>query len=392
MSERPARILIIAGSDSGGGAGIQADIKTITCLGGYAMTAVTAVTVQNTLGVSAIHAIPPEIVAAQIRACIDDIGVDAVKIGMVGGVETVRAVADALAGVRVPIVLDPVMVAKGGATLLEDDAALALIERLLPMASVVTPNTPELAMLAQTDIEDDADALLAAQELLLQGPQAVLAKGGHLPGNTLTDWLVTRGGHVAFQSERIETRHTHGTGCTLAAALACGLGQGLALEVAVERARAYVRLAMLSAPGFGQGHGPLGHASVINDVTAPAPVLNQITVPALDYGASLAFYQRLGLCLIVDSPDNGYARFEAGNGTTLSIHVGDGVAGGAIIYLESLRLDAWVAELTAAGLHFDQAPRDEDWLWREARLTDPAGNRICLYAAGTTRRFPPWRV
>jgi hydroxymethylpyrimidine/phosphomethylpyrimidine kinase len=158
----------------------------------------------------------------------------------------------------VPIVLDPVMVAKGGAALLEDDAALALIERLLPMASVVTPNTPELAMLAQTEIDDDADALLAAQELLLQGPQAVLAKGGHLPGDTLTDWLVTRGGHVAFQSDRIDTRHTHGTGCTLAAALACGLGQGLALEAAVERARAFVRQGIERAPGFGGGHGPLG--------------------------------------------------------------------------------------------------------------------------------------
>ena len=253
-----ARILIIAGSDSGGGAGIQADIKTVTVLGGYAMTAVTAVTVQNTLGVSGIHAIPADVVAAQIRACIEDIGIDAVKIGMVGGSDTVRAVAAALAGVRVPIVLDPVMVAKGGAALLEDDAAQALIELLLPMASVVTPNTPELAMLVQTEIEDDADALLAAQELLLQGPQAVLAKGGHLPGDTLTDWLVTRGGHVALQSQRIETRHTHGTGCTLAAALACGLGQELALEAAVERARAFVRQGIETAPGFGAGHGPLG--------------------------------------------------------------------------------------------------------------------------------------
>jgi hydroxymethylpyrimidine/phosphomethylpyrimidine kinase len=389
---RPARILSIAGSDSGGGAGIQADIKTITCLGGYAMTAVTAVTVQNTQGVSAIHPIPADIVAAQLRACVDDIGVDAIKIGMIGGAATVVAVADALAGVGVPIVLDPVMVAKGGAALLEDAAALALIERLLPMATVVTPNTPELAMLADTEIADDADALLAAQELLLQGPQAVLAKGGHLPGDMLTDWLVTRGGHVALQSTRIDTRHSHGTGCTLAAALACGLGQGLALEAAVERARAFVRLALLSAPGLGQGHGPLGHADVINDITAPAPVLNQITVPALDYAASLAFYRRLGLRLIVDSPEDGYARFEAGNGTTLSIHLDDGVAGGTIIYLESLSLDAWVAELSAAGLRIDQAPRDEGWLWREARLTDPAGNRICLYAAGTARRFPPWRV
>lgn len=253
-----ARILIIAGSDSSGGAGIQADVKTVTCLGGYAMTAVTAVTVQNTLGVSAVHAIPPEIVTAQIRACIDDIGVDAIKIGMIGAAETVVAVADALAGVGVPIVLDPVMVAKGGASLLDDDAALALSERLLPMATIVTPNTPELIMLTATEIDDEADALLAAQELLLQGPGAVLAKGGHLPGDRLTDWLVTRGGHLALQSDRVATRHTHGTGCTLAAALACGLGQGLPLEAAVAQARAFVAQAIARAPGFGGGHGPLG--------------------------------------------------------------------------------------------------------------------------------------
>ncbi len=254
----PARILVIAGSDSSGGAGIQADIKAITCLGGYAMTAVTAVTVQNTLGVSAIHPIPAELVAAQIRACIDDIGVDAVKIGMLGSAETVSAVAEALAGVSVPIVLDPVMIAKGGASLIDDDAVLALIERLLPLASVITPNTPELAALVATDIEDAADALLAAQELLSQGPRAVLAKGGHLPGDVLTDWLVTRSGHTAFTGPRLDSRHTHGTGCTLASALACGLGQGLALAAAVERARAFVRQAIARAPGLGGGHGPLG--------------------------------------------------------------------------------------------------------------------------------------
>ena len=256
--DRPARILVVAGSDSSGGAGIQADIKTITCLGGYAMTAVTAVTVQNTLGVTAIHGVPAEIVAAQMRACIDDIGVDAVKIGMVGGADTVRAVVAALARVRVPIILDPVMVAKGGAALIDDEAAGALIELLLPMAAVVTPNTPELAMLTGTEIEDDADALLAAQELLLQGCGVVLAKGAHLPGDRITDWLVTRGGHVAFQSDRVASRHTHGTGCTLASALATGLGQGLALEDAVVRARAFVRQGIARAPGFGGGHGPLG--------------------------------------------------------------------------------------------------------------------------------------
>ncbi|OYU15836.1 MAG: bifunctional hydroxymethylpyrimidine kinase/phosphomethylpyrimidine kinase [Alphaproteobacteria bacterium PA4] len=254
----PARILIIAGSDSGGGAGIQADIKTVTCLGGYAMTAVTAVTVQNTLGVSAIHAIPPEIVAAQIRACIDDIGVDAIKIGMLGSAAIVQAVAAALDGVGAPIILDPVMVAKGGASLIDDEAAGALVQLLLPRAAIVTPNTPELAVLAETEIEDSADALLAAQELLLSGCGAVLAKGGHLPGDTLTDWLVTRGGHSAFQGERIASRHTHGTGCTLASALATALGQGLALPAAVERARAFVAQGIARAPGFGAGHGPLG--------------------------------------------------------------------------------------------------------------------------------------
>ena len=254
----PPRILIIAGSDSGGGAGIQADIKTVTCLGGYAMTAVTAVTVQNTLGVSAIHAVPADIVVAQMRACIDDIGVDAVKIGMIGGADTVRAVAEALRGLNVPIVLDPVMVAKGGASLLSNDAAAALFECLLPLASVVTPNTPELAILAQTEVEDAADALLAAQELLLRGCGAVLAKGAHLAGDTITDWLVTRGEQVAFQSARVDTRHTHGTGCTLAAALATGLGQGLALEAAVVQARAFVAQGIARAPGFGAGHGPLG--------------------------------------------------------------------------------------------------------------------------------------
>lgn len=391
-----ARILCIAGSDSGGGAGIQADIKTITALGGFAMTAVTAITVQNTRGVTAVHGVPPEIVAGQIRACIDDIGVDAIKIGMLGSEAVITAVADALAGVTVPIVLDPVMIAKGGAALIEEEAVWALMQRLLPLASVITPNAPELEALTETEVADAADMLLAAQELLNAGPMrtsgAVLAKGGHLDGDELTDWLVTRHGHLAFSGARIASDSTHGTGCTLSAALACGLGQGLALPDAVARARAFVRLAMLSAPGLGAGHGPMGHQAVINDGTAPAPVLNQITVPARDYAASVAFYRLLGLCQIVDSPDNGYARFEAGNGVTLSIHADGAAVGGATIYLESLRLDAWVAELQAAGLGFEQLPRDEDWRWREARLRDPAGNSICLYHAGEDRRFPPWRV
>ncbi|MEI6485929.1 MAG: bifunctional hydroxymethylpyrimidine kinase/phosphomethylpyrimidine kinase [Sphingomonadales bacterium] len=252
-----ARILAIAGSDSGGGAGIQADIKTITCLGGFAMTAVTAITVQNTLGVSAVHPVPPEIVAAQIRACIDDIGVDAIKIGMLGSEAVVEAVAAALDGVAVPIVLDPVMIAKGGAPLIAEDAVWALMQRLVPRAAVITPNVPELIALTETEVEDAADMLLAAQELLNAGPRAVLAKGGHLDGDALTDWLVTRHGHQAFTDTRIATTSSHGTGCTLSAALACGLGQGLGLADAVARARAFVRQGLERAPGLGGGHGPL---------------------------------------------------------------------------------------------------------------------------------------
>lgn len=253
------RLLAIAGSDSGGGAGIQADIKTILALGGYAATAVTAVTVQNSLGVSAIHPVPPEIVAAQIRAVLDDIGADAIKVGMLGDAGTIHAVADALDGARVPIVLDPVMVAKGGAALLAPEATAALAERLLPLARVVTPNVPELAALTDVEIADEADMLLAAQELLAQGPAAVLAKGGHLDGPTVVDWLVTPSGQRRFEGPRIETRHTHGTGCTLSSAVAVGLAAGQPLEAAVAAARDYVAGAIAHAPGLGAGHGPLAH-------------------------------------------------------------------------------------------------------------------------------------
>ncbi|MGQ5701020.1 bifunctional hydroxymethylpyrimidine kinase/phosphomethylpyrimidine kinase [Sandaracinobacteroides sp. A072] len=253
------RVLIIAGSDSGGGAGIQADIKTVTMLGGYAMTAVTAVTVQNTLGVSAIHPVPPGIVGAQIRAVLDDIGADCIKIGMLGDAETIVAVAQALDGVTVPILVDPVMVAKGGAALLAPDAVEALVRLLLPKARLVTPNVPELEALVGSEIADEADLLLVAQELLGLGPAAVLAKGGHLEGDTVVDWLVTHNAQQRFESPRHETRHTHGTGCTLASAVATGLAAGLPLAEAVEKARAYVQAALRAAPGLGAGHGPLGH-------------------------------------------------------------------------------------------------------------------------------------
>lgn len=255
------RVLAIAGSDSGGGAGIQADIKTVTALGGFAATAITAITVQNSLGVAAIHPVPPAIVAAQIRAVCDDIGTDAIKIGMLGDAATITAVADALAGVRVPVVLDPVMVAKGGAALLAAEAIGALVARLLPMATLVTPNAPELEALTGTAIADEADLLLAAQELLESGGagMAVLAKGGHLAGDEVVDWLVARGSQQRLAGRRIATRHTHGTGCTLASAIATGLARGLALEAAVAEARAYLQGAIAHAPGLGAGHGPLDH-------------------------------------------------------------------------------------------------------------------------------------
>ncbi|WP_439534268.1 bifunctional hydroxymethylpyrimidine kinase/phosphomethylpyrimidine kinase [Polymorphobacter sp.] len=253
-----ARVLVIAGSDSGGGAGIQADIKTVTCLGGFAMTAVTAVTVQNTRGVFGVHMIPPEVVAAQMRVVIEDLGVDVVKIGMLGDVATILAVADGLEGLAVPVVLDPVMVSTSGSRLLADDAVAALRERLLPLATVVTPNVPELIELTGLEVDDAADMLLAARELLEAGPMAVLAKGGHLDGERLTDWLVWKGGQRAFAESRIDSRDTHGTGCTLASALAVSLAQGLGLEDACARARGFVRQGLLQAPGFGEGAGPLG--------------------------------------------------------------------------------------------------------------------------------------
>ena len=252
------RILIVAGSDSGGGAGIQADIKTVTMLGGYAATAVTAVTVQNTLGVTAVELMPPALVAAQMRAVLDDIGADVVKLGMLGSAAIIGAVADVLERARLRVVLDPVMVAKGGAALLADDAVEAMLRRLVPLATVVTPNTPELAALTGAPVDDEADVVLAAQELLGAGAGAVLAKGAHMAGEEIADWLVTPSLQHRYADARIDTRHTHGTGCTLASALATGLAQGLSLVEATVRARSFVRAAIAAAPGLGQGHGPLG--------------------------------------------------------------------------------------------------------------------------------------
>jgi len=265
MSQAPAqtprgRVLVIAGSDSGGGAGIQADIKTITALGGYAATAITAVTVQNTLGVTGVHPIPLDIIAAQARAVLDDIGADAIKTGMLGDAAVVETVAAAIdhAGV-VPTVVDPVMVAKGGAPLLAEAAIGAVKALMIPRAALLTPNASEAAALTGLTVETTDGLRRAGEALLALGAKAVLMKGGHVAGERVVDVLMTPDGETTFEGERIETRHTHGTGCTLASACAAGLAQGLPLEQAVARAWNYVHEAMLRAPWFGGGHGPLDH-------------------------------------------------------------------------------------------------------------------------------------
>ena len=255
------RVLIIAGSDSGGGAGIQADIKTVTALGGHAATAITAVTVQNTLGVSAIHPIPLHIIEAQARAVLDDIGADALKTGMLGEAEVVELVARLIDSVPgVPTVVDPVMIAKGGQALLADRAVGAMRSLLVPRAALLTPNAPEAAALTGLAVETLDDLRAAGEALLALGARAVLMKGGHIAGPAVIDLLITPDGETQFEAARLQTRHTHGTGCTLASACAAGLAQGLPLTEAVARAWAYVQEAIARAPGFGAGHGPLDHA------------------------------------------------------------------------------------------------------------------------------------
>lgn len=260
MSVSKGRVLIIAGSDSGGGAGIQADIKAVTMLGGYAATAITAITVQNTLGVTGVHPIPVETVTAQARAVLDDIGADAIKTGMLGDTAMVGAVAGVLEGARgVPAVVDPVMVAKGGSNLLAPDAVAAVRALMIPRAALLTPNAPEATALTGLPAETTDDLRRAGEALLKLGAAAVLMKGGHVAGERVVDVLMTPDGETTFEGERLDTRHTHGTGCTLASACAAGLAQGLPLTEAVARAWAYVHEAMRQAPGFGAGHGPLDH-------------------------------------------------------------------------------------------------------------------------------------
>jgi len=256
-----ARVLIVAGSDSGGGAGIQADIKTVTALGGYAATAITALTAQNTTGVFGVSPVPVDFVARQIELVLTDIGADCIKTGMLHSAAVIETVAAALDrhGAGLPRVVDPVMVAKGGAPLLEDDAQAALRAILLPGATVITPNLPEAAALLGGAVDSAAAMAAAARDLRALGAEWVLLKGGHLDGDRIVDVLAGPDGVDRFESPRIDTPHTHGTGCTLASAVACGIAQGMAVPDAVRRARDYVHEAIRRAPGLGSGHGPLDH-------------------------------------------------------------------------------------------------------------------------------------
>ncbi len=260
------RVLVVAGSDSGGGAGIQADIKAITALGCFTATALTALTAQDTTGVHAVHPVPPDFIRLQMACVLADIGADVVKTGMLGDAATIELVSDVLTeqAAGIPVVVDPVMVAKGGQMLLAPEAVGTLKRRLLPLAVIITPNLPEAEVLAGMAIRDVTAMRHAAKALLTLGVPAVLLKGGHLAGDTVVDMLATEDGVEAFSDPRITTRHTHGTGCTLASAIAAGLAQGMVLGDAVGRARRYVRRAIASAPGLGAGHGPLNHAVTVD--------------------------------------------------------------------------------------------------------------------------------
>ena len=386
-----ARVLVIAGSDSGGGAGIQADIKTVTMLGGHAMTAITAVTAQNTTGVTAVHPIPAETILAQIDAVVEDIGVDAVKIGMIGSPFAAIQVAARLEQLRaaqpgLPIVFDPVMVATSGASL-ADDATIAAFGRLMDIATVATPNLPELRRLTSEE-----DPVAAALYLVGQHGCAVLIKGGHEEGDALADALIETDNMTSWQGQRIDTTSTHGTGCTLASAIALFLAEGLALTDSVARAREFVRVALHDSLDLGRGAGPIGQGRVRLDAGA-GPRLNQVTVTGTDYDRSVAFYKSLGLKQIVDNPPD-YARFEIAGGMTFSVQIDpeEKIQPTTAVYFECDDLDERVEQLARSGIPFEHGPRNQPWMWREARLRDPDGNIVFLYKAGENRRFPPWRM
>lgn len=268
--EFKGRVLIIAGSDSGGGAGIQADIKTVTVLGGYAATAITALTIQNTLGVSGIVATPPKAVRAQMEAVLKDIGADVLKTGMLGDKLLVETIAEAFEDLAagVPRVIDPVMVASSGDSLLPKDAVDAVRRLMVPGAALVTPNAPEAEVLTGKAVDGLNGQRRAAEKLLDMGARAALVKGGHVPGDVIVDVLATEAGEHFFDGPRIVTKATHGTGCTLASGIAAGIARGLSLQDAVALARAYLVEAIRRAPGLGQGNGPVDHGWPARDPEA----------------------------------------------------------------------------------------------------------------------------
>ncbi len=360
-------------------------------LGGHPMTAVTAITAQNTMGVNAVHPVPAETILAQIDAVISDIGVDAVKIGMIGSAFAAQQVAARLERLKeeqpeLPIVFDPVMVATSGSEL-ADDATIAAFGRLMDVATIATPNLPELKRLTSED-----DPVAAALHLVGEHRCAVLIKGGHEEGDALADALIEEDNMTSWQGQRIDTTSTHGTGCTLASAIAFFLAEGANLASAVARAREFVRVALYDAPSLGEGSGPMGHSRVRLDVGA-GPRLNQVTVTGTDYARSVEFYKKLGLKQIVDNPPD-YARFEAAGGGTFSVQIDpeEKIVATTAVYFECDDLDERVEQLARNGIIFEHGPRNQPWMWREARLRDPDGNIIFLYKAGEARRFPPWRI
>jgi len=259
------RVLIVAGSDSGGGAGIQADIKTVTALGGYAATAITALTAQDTTGVHGVYPVSIDFIRQQMLVVLGDIGADCIKTGMLHNAEVIEAVTEIIEqqAAEIPVVVDPVMVAKGGAALLDPKATSALKSTILKAATVITPNLPEAEVLTGMTIRTLDDMNRAGDALLAMGARAVVLKGGHLPGADVNDLLMTPDGNEVFSAPRLDTKHTHGTGCTMASALAAGLAQGMTLRAALARALSYVHEAIRNAPGFGSGHGPIDHGHTV---------------------------------------------------------------------------------------------------------------------------------
>jgi hydroxymethylpyrimidine/phosphomethylpyrimidine kinase len=311
---------------------------------------------------------------------------------MIGGAFAAEQVANRLERLKVeqpgiPIVFDPVMVASSGSPL-ADEPTIAAFGRLMDVATLATPNLPELKRLTSEE-----DPVSAALHLVGQHGCAVLIKGGHEEGDALADALIETDNMTSWQGQRIDTTSTHGTGCTLASAIALFLAQGASLADAVARAREFVRVALRDEPGLGQGTGPMGHQRVRLDVGA-GPRLNQVTVTGTNYERSVDFYRRLGLSQIVDSPDTGYARFETAGGVTFSVQIDpdEKIIATTAIYLECDDLDERVEKLARSGIAFEHGPRNQPWMWREARLRDPDGNIIFFYKAGENRRFPPWRM